>query len=235
MNRKRRRNRITRILERFLTKLAVVFVFIGIGVLYWGEKNIQALALIAENPEVDKEYIYAERKPVDECVKEYIDSLPMPEMEIEYEIETNIDTTENNEQVYMPYTEEDVEFLAQTMYAEEGKFFAIYKDNLELVEKVHKLAGSVVIHRADNEYRDATTIQQVVFTKGQYAEQTQERVREGQEMPDIVYVWAEELLRDGPIGPNNLIYQSESQQGDQYGEPIGNQYFGTEPSLPREK
>lgn len=47
-------------------------------------------------------------------------------------------------------------------------------------------------------------------------------------MPDIVYTWAEELLRKGPIGPNNLIYQSESQQGEEY-ELIDNQYFGIEP------
>lgn len=235
MSNRRKCDIIIRMVERLLMKLAVALIFIGIGVLYWGEKNIQALELIAENPEVDKEYIYSERKSVDECMKEYIDSLPIPAIEIEYEIETNIDTVETNEQAYMLYTEEDVEFLAQTMYAEEGIFFAKYKDDLELVEKVHKLAGSVVIHRADNEYRGATTIQQVVFTEGQYAKQTLEKICEGQEMPDIVYVWAEELLRDGPIGPNNLIFQSEFEQGDKYGEPIGNQYFGTDPNLPSER
>lgn len=220
----RRRRRMIRTLERGLTKIAVIFVIVTIGVLYWGEKNVQALEQIEENSDIDKSYIYAERQPLKECVKEYIDSLPMPNMEI-YEEPIII----QEEESYYNYTEEDIEFLAQTMFAEEEGFLRQLEDNPELVERVFKLAGSVVIHRADNNYRGATTIQEVVFTEGQYAKRTQQKVTEGQEMPDIVYIWAEELLSNGPIGPHNLIYQSESQQGDSY-DMIGNQFFGKEPN-----
>ena len=115
------------------------------------------------------------------------------------------------------------------MIAEEEEFLSMLEQNPKIVERVFKLAGSVVIHRADNNYRGATTIQEVVFSKGQYANRTLEKVTEGQEIPDIVYEWAEELLENGAIGPNNLIYQSETLQGNRY-EVIGNQYFGTEPS-----
>ena len=222
-NRKRNR-RVIRILERILIRISVTLSIVTIGVLYWGGKNIEALEKIEENSKIDKDYIYAEREPLEVCVKEYIDSLPIPEEGINEDI--NI---KDKKEKYMEYTEEDIEFLAQTMFAEEEEFLSMLEQNPKIVERVFKLAGSVVIHRADNNYRGATTIQEVVFSKGQYANRTLEKVTEGQEIPDIVYEWAEELLENGAIGPNNLIYQSETLQGNRY-EVIGNQYFGTEPS-----
>ncbi len=222
-NRKRNR-RVIRILERILIRISVTLSIVTIGVLYWGGKNIEALEKIEENSKIDKDYIYAERKPLEVCVKEYIDSLPIPEEGINEDINIKY-----KKEKYMEYTEEDIEFLAQTMFAEEEEFLSMLEQNPKIVERVFKLAGSVVIHRADNNYRGATTIQEVVFSKGQYANRTLEKVTEGQEIPDIVYEWAEELLENGAIGPNNLIYQSETLQGNRY-EVIGNQYFGTEPS-----
>lgn len=222
-NRKRNR-RVIRILERILIRISVTLSIVTIGVLYWGGKNIEALEKIEENSKIDKDYIYAERKPLEVCVKEYIDSLPIPEEGINEDINIKY-----KKEKYMEYTEEDIEFLAQTMFAEEEEFLSMLEQNPKIVERVFKLAGSVVIHRADNNYRGATTIQEVVFSKGQYANRTLEKVTEGQEIPGIVYEWAEELLENGAIGPNNLIYQSETLQGNRY-EVIGNQYFGTEPS-----
>jgi hypothetical protein len=222
-NRKRNR-RVIRILERILIRISVTLSIVTIGVLYWGGKNIEALEKIEENSKIDKDYIYAEREPLEVCVKEYIDSLPIPEEGINEDINIKY-----KKEKYMEYTEEDIEFLAQTMFAEEEEFLSMLEQNPKIVERVFKLAGSVVIHRADNNYRGATTIQEVVFSKGQYANRTLEKVTEGQEIPDIVYEWAEELLENGAIGPNNLIYQSETLQGNRY-EVIGNQYFGTEPS-----
>lgn len=222
-NRKRNR-RVIRILERILIRISVTLSIVTIGVLYWGGKNIEALEKIEENSKIDKDYIYAEREPLEVCVKEYIDSLPIPEEGINEDINIKY-----KKEKYMEYTEEDIEFLAQTMFAEEEEFLSMLEQNPKIVERVFKLAGSVVIHRADNNYRGATTIQEVVFSKGQYANRTLEKVTEGQEIPSIVYEWAEELLENGAIGPNNLIYQSETLQGNRY-EVIGNQYFGTEPS-----
>ena len=198
-NRKRNR-RVIRILERILIRISVTLSIVTIGVLYWGGKNIEALEKIEENSKIDKDYIYAEREPLEVCVKEYIDSLPIPEEGINEDINIKY-----KKEKYLEYTEEDIEFLAQTMFAEEEEFLSMLEQNPKIVERVFKLAGSVVIHRADNNYRGATTIQEVVFSKGQYANRTLEKVTEGQEIPDIVYEWAEELLENGAIGPNNLI------------------------------
>ena len=38
-------------------------------------------------------------------------------------------------------------------------------------------------------------------------------------------MWAEDLLRDGPIGPENLVFQSQFEQGDQVYWTYGNQIF----------
>lgn len=131
--------------------------------------------------------------------------------------------TKKHEQI----AEGDIELLAQLMYAEEGIYLQKYKDNIEKAEMIHKLAGSVVIHRKENKYMGAETIEDVIYTKGQYHEQTIKRVTDGQEVPDIIYEWAEDLIKNGAIGPDNLIYQSEFKQGTVY-KHIGNQYFGTE-------
>lgn len=228
--RMREEEMVRRFLERCIIRFTIALAIVTAGVLYWGKLNLQAIEQIEKNLGVDKEYIYSERKSLKETTREYIDSLPMSSEESISSISVPVlGIEEKNEESYIDYTDEDVEFLAQLMYAEEGVFFRQWAEDPETVERVHKLAGSVVIHRLDNNYKNASTIQEVVFCKGQYADTTLERVRKGQEMPDIVFVWAEELLRDGPIGPNNLIYQSEFLQGEKY-EIIGNQYFGTDPA-----
>ena len=84
-NRKRNR-RVIRILERILIRISVTLSIVTIGVLYWGGKNIEALEKIEENSKIDKDYIYAEREPLEVCVKEYIDSLPIPEEGINEDI-----------------------------------------------------------------------------------------------------------------------------------------------------
>lgn len=119
----------------------------------------------------------------------------------------------------------DKEILAQIMFAEEGVFLRQYDSNPEMVERVFKLAGSVVINRVKTNFLGAKSISDVIYEKGQYAKQTQDRVRNGQDVPDIVYTWADDLLTNGTIGPEGLVYQAEFEQGQVY-EKIGNQVFG---------
>ena len=148
---------------------------------------------------------YAERIPVAEMMDYYIDSLPMPE-------ETSLQ---------QPYTQEEVELLAKLMYAEVGVY--IYKFAEEEAEYIHKLTGSVVIHRRNMNYLKDETIHDVIYAKGQYACVDNGSIE--QEVPEVVYEWAEELLRDGPIGPENMIYQAQFEQGSGNFEHVGNQYF----------
>lgn len=175
-----------------------------------------------------------ERIPVDEMFEKYIDSLPVPEREISIEEETKEiaipDVKERAaKDISTPTTIDwvatDYEILAQLTYAEEGVFFKYYDEDPNKVERVFKLAGSVVINRAEIGYMGNNTIQSTIFAKGQYDTQTLTRVTEGQNVPEVVYTWMQELLEEGTIGPRGLIYQAEFEQGTSTYEHIGNQYF----------
>ena len=120
------------------------------------------------------------------------------------------------------YTEEDVELLARLMYAEEGVL--LQRQSMEDAELAHKLCGSVILHRTEMGYLGADSIEETIYAEGQYADTTLQKLST-QEAPEIVKKWAEELLTDGPIGPENMIYQSEFPQGKVY-TTIDNQYFG---------
>lgn len=204
-------------IERALIRIGVVFCVLAVGVLIWGEWNLARLGL----DEIESFQVIPERIPVEEQMWQYIRSLPLPEEEI---------PEEYSAQEYMSYTTDDVYLLAQAMHAEEGVFFRKFAEDPDEVEYVHKLCGSVILHRLENNHRGCESIEEVIFCDGQYAEQTLQRVRDGQDIPELVYTWAEELLKEGPLGPNNLIYQSEFEQGVVY-DTIGNQIFGCEPNL----
>ena len=115
----------------------------------------------------------------------------------------------------------DVDLLANIMFAEEGVFLQSDPEN---AEKAHKLCGSAVLHRMEVGFGGATSMQEVLYAEGQYAKATKRRIEKGQEVPDVVYKWAEELISNGPIGPRNMVYQAQFKQGAVY-EKVGNQYF----------
>ncbi len=137
---------------------------------------------------------------------------------------------------WMDYTSDDVDLLAKIMYAEEGVLYKMYEDtDPEDVEMVTKLCGSVVLHRLANEMGGATTIEEVLYNCSngieQYASQTKTKVEEGQDVPEIFFTWAEQLLQDGPLGPNNLVFQAEFKQGEVYAQ-YWNQIFCLSKYLP---
>ena len=123
------------------------------------------------------------------------------------------------------YNMENRELLAQMMYAEEGVFFAIFANDPAANERVHKLAGSVILHRLNNHFGGAQTLADVLYAPGQYDYRTIQRVEQGQNLPPQVYQWAEELLTTGALGPDNLVFQAEFVQGSEVYDHIGNQYF----------
>lgn len=124
---------------------------------------------------------------------------------------------------YYEYTEEDVDLLARLMYAEEGVLFH-WLDDEEEVKEAHMLAGSVVLNRIGNEaFNSPQTLEDVINMPGQYSCVSNGSINNP--APDIVHEWAEELLRRGPIGPDNLVFQSQSTQGSGTYRHISNQYF----------
>lgn len=215
---------LLRKLEKFLEfglKLMVIAMVIA---LYRGDIVArEAEEVLAKCDSYDS--LQGERLSVEEIMWNYIDSLEVHK--VEYQTQTEI-VEVSCESAFLDYTQEDVELLAQLMYAEEGIFFKQYAENPETVERVHKLAGSVVINRASIGYRGENTIKGTIYSKGQYAQQTVDRVSEGQDIPEIVYTWAEELLSEGALGPRGMIYQAEFKQGDETYDEIGNQYFCVE-------
>ncbi len=123
------------------------------------------------------------------------------------------------------YTMEDRELLAQMMFAEEGVFFSRFAGDTASIERVHKLAGSVVLHRLNSHFSGAQTLADVLYAPGQYDYRTIQRVEKGQPLPDLVYQWADELLSEGALGPDTLVFQAEFPQGKEVYDHIGNQYF----------
>ncbi len=117
----------------------------------------------------------------------------------------------------------DVQLLAEVMWAEAEEYINLPESE---AEEVFKLVGSVVINRKNdsNYYKDVNTISEVIYQKGQYATRTKERIGK-QEIPSIVYVWAEEILEQGAIGPANMFYEDNVGHGDYTYKQIGKLYF----------
>ena len=117
----------------------------------------------------------------------------------------------------------DVQLLAEVMYAEAEEYINLPESE---AEEVFKLVGSVVINRKNdnNYYKDVNTISEVIYQKGQYATRTKERIGK-QEIPSTVYVWAEEILEQGAIGPANMFYEDNIEHGDYIYKQIGKLYF----------
>ena len=123
------------------------------------------------------------------------------------------------------YTMENRELLAQMMFAEEGVFFSWSANDPDTIERVHKLAGSVILHRLNQHFSGAQTLADILYAPGQYDYRTIECVEAGRDLPELVYVWADELLTEGALGPENLVFQAEFPQGTEIYDHIGNQYF----------
>ena len=214
---------VLRFLTKTVTMIAVIISILTVIVLIKTDRQLKELDT------VNNYEIFTERIPVKEAVDNYIDSLPIPKEQYETiqnikELEKTTVQEELNASTHkesIMYQESDVELLAHLMYAEEGIF--IYKLSEEDAKRVSMLAGSVVIHRANSNYMGAENIKDVIYTPGQY--DCVNRGTINQEVPEIVYEWAKELLENGPIGPENLVFQAEFEQGSETFEHIGNQYF----------
>ena len=84
-------------------------------------------------------------------------------------------------------------------------------------EYVAKVTGSVVLHRvADSSYYPNSVYAVIHQGEGTTSQQYASRTINGighTHTPDYVYEWAEDILRDGPIGPANLVFQDNKAHG----------------------
>ena len=129
---------------------------------------------------------------------------------------------------------EDTKLLGDLMYAEVGVLMQLKHLKPEEVELAHKLVGSVVIHRTNAKDLGANSIKETIYAKGQYHRATLARLGK-LNTPECVYDWAEELLRDGPLGPKTLKFQAQFKQGGKVYKKIHNQYFCLEKEVDEKK
>ena len=139
---------------------------------------------------------------------------------------------------YEPFTESLVNKLGNLIYYEVGAY--ISTQPYEKAIRTYMLAGSVVLHRLEVGYTEGTEcLYDVVNVSGQYETSWAFDLDTPMALKDYVdecYIVAERLLRYGPIGPRNLVYQSGGEQGEDYwntGEDImyATTYFGTSPDF----
>lgn len=198
-----------------LTETLMMFSVILIVIIIIGDCKIK----IMERPTVIQ-WDTLPNDSVEEEFKRYIQSLPMPDMsDVQRVQEQPVVIQGDILEPLVQADEEEVLLLAQLMHAEEGVLRK--KLSSEEAKKAHLLCGSVIIHRRNMNYRGAKTIKDVIYTPGQYA--CIENLN--QKVPEETIEWARELLENGPIGPEDMIYQAEFEQGSETVDYIGNQYF----------
>lgn len=117
------------------------------------------------------------------------------EPEVKEEIEEEIEEPE--------YDEKELELLAHLINAEAGATYCS--------EKMRYYVGSVALNRVKSEdFPD--TLEEVIYQEGQYAciEDGNFDKEPSEECWDI----AKELLKYGPVLPENVVFQAEFEQGD---------------------
>lgn len=114
----------------------------------------------------------------------------------------------------LTYSQEDLELLARVINAEAGSDWC--SDEMQL------LVGNVVLNRvADPRFPD--TIEEVVFQKGQYACVVNGHL--WKELNERAMKNAKLLMEGNRYCPENIVWQSEFQQGKGLWKQVGNQYF----------
>lgn len=137
--------------------------------------------------------------------------------------------TENQvseEEPYFPYTQEDVYLVGNTVFHEVGVLR--YRCTEEEAMKALKMTASAIVNRAKMNYKNLGRTIESQVKRSQYAsyEKISESKQEG--VDEIFYQIAEEILQNGPVVSERLVYQSEFEQGEVVSH-IDNQYFGLVP------
>ena len=126
-----------------------------------------------------------------------------------------------------PYTDEELELLAHVINAEQGIEF----DDEQKTNMLQIYAGKVALNRMKKHYRGAETLEDVIYTPGQYAcisdvswtNPISERAYKNAEILLLGLDYSE--LLNIPKMPDDVIYQAEFAQGSGTWMQIGNNYF----------
>lgn len=123
---------------------------------------------------------------------------------------------EQEEEKLDKFVNENLELMARLLNAEQGT-------ETSYVDEAQIYAGAVVMNRLKCNYMGATTIKEVIYTKGQY-----KCLLDGNwEKPvsERAYKNAEKVLRGEYDVPENVVFQAEFPQGSGVWKKIGNTYF----------
>lgn len=203
-------------LMQMLTIFVILFAVVALIIVKMGN---QAIVDLERELGVNKiGIVYEERLSVKEQLARYVDSLPIPADDILVPEDIIQETTVNTVEL-VQVAESDVMLLAQLMHAEEG--ILRVTESPENAKRAHMLAGSVALHRLEQKYLGAETLTEVIYSPGQYA--SVEKLN--QKVPEETIRWAQELIDNGPLGPSNMIFQAEFEQGTDTYDHIGNQFF----------
>lgn len=122
-------------------------------------------------------------------------------------------------------TEEDFSLLCQLIYLEAGS------ENTTDLDR--KLVGNVALNRVFNNYRNATSLKEVVFAAGQYSTASQIDLTDPSiEIPLSSVLAAYQLAIGNRYCPNNVIYQSQYKQGDGVWIKVNNHYYCYDKNIP---
>lgn len=152
----------------------------------------------------------------DKIVERYVYATETNEPKQEQPVIEEIQQEPEPVYIYVPREEQyyiDLELLAHLIYAEVGQ------DG----EEAMYYAGSVVLNRIKNhEYPD--DLYSVIYQKGQY-EVTWNGGLYKETPSDIAYEVAADLLEEGSIIPEGVVYQAEFKQGSGTFKMVGDTYF----------
>ena len=141
-------------------------------------------------------------------------------------VEAEISVPEEKEP-YFPYTQEDIYLVGNTVFWEVGNLR--YRCTEEDAMKALRMTASCVVNRAKMNYKYlGRTIESQVYVSSQYQSWQKITNTKQSDVDEIFYQIAEEILQNGSVVSERLVFQSEDEQGEVVAH-IDNQYFGIVP------
>ena len=121
------------------------------------------------------------------------------------------------------YTAKDVQLLSEIMYLENGSTGKTEEENRNALI----LTGAVVINRTKQSGWGGDTIEKVLYSPGQYAKATKDRIGKV-EVPQYIKILAFDMLAFGTNVPDYIIFQSMNKNlGTHWKTVAGTEYFAT--------
>lgn len=169
-------------------------------------------------------YVISSEPQIAEVVEEITEE---ETMEVEPTEVAEAERSVPEEEPYFPYTQKDIYLVGNTVFWEVGTLR--YKCTEEEAMKALRMTASCIVNRTKMNYRHfGRTIESQIFADSQYA--SREKISDTKQdyVDEIFYQVAEEILQNGPVVSERLVFQSENEQGKEV-DHINNQHFGLLP------